>query len=96
MAAQGHLEKPGLLSQRPVHPRHRFLIFAVEQMHLRVGIGDVVADLGLSCFVVFHSLVISIDQSIIAERQETFSEPIGGVLLCAGKRISGGPSWRAL
>jgi len=28
--------------------------------------------------------MISIDQRIIAERQQTFGEPIGGVLLCAG------------
>jgi hypothetical protein len=31
--------------------------------------------------------MISIDQRIITEPQETFSEPIGGVLLCAGKHL---------
>jgi hypothetical protein len=61
----------------------------VARKHLPIGIDDVIAALGLSCFVVFRSLMISIDQRIIAERQETFSEPIGGMLLCAGKRLWG-------
>jgi hypothetical protein len=39
--------------------------------------------------VVFRSLMISIDQRIITERQEAFSEPIGGVLLYAGEHLWG-------
>src|SRR6202007_1886357 len=43
--------------------------------------------------MVFRSLMICIDQRIIAERQETFSKPIGGVPLCAGEHL-GVPSAR--
>jgi hypothetical protein len=60
---------------------HRFF----ARKFLLASINDVVAALRLSCSVVFRSLMIRIDQRIITERQETFSEPIGGVLLCASE-----------
>ena len=37
--------------------------------------------------MVFRSLMIRIDQRIITERQETFSELIDGVLLCGSKHF---------
>jgi len=68
---------------------HRLL----GRSHLRIGFAEVVASLDLSCSVVFRSLMIGIDQAIITERQETFGEPMGRVLLCAGEYfVVPGPS----
>jgi hypothetical protein len=41
----------------------------------------VVAVLGTGCSVIFPSLMIGIDQSIVSERRKTFGELIDGVLL---------------
>jgi hypothetical protein len=62
---------------------HRFF----ARTRLLASINDVVAALRLSCSVVFRSLMIRIDQRIITERQETFSELIDGVLLCGGEHF---------
>lgn len=49
---------------------------------LCVGLAKIVATLGTGFSVIFPSLMIRIDQSIVAERRKTFGELIDGVLLC--------------
>jgi len=39
--------------------------------------------------VIFPSLMIGIDQRIVAERLKTFGEAINGVLLSAGEHVWG-------
>ena len=41
----------------------------------------VVAALGTGCSVIFPSLMLGIDQSIVSERRKTFGKLIDGVLL---------------
>src|SRR6266851_1786575 len=48
---------------------------------LRVGLAEVVAALGTGCSVIFPSLMIGIDQSIVSERRKTVGELIEGMLL---------------
>jgi hypothetical protein len=54
---------------------------------LGAGFGEVVAALGPGVSVIFPSLMIGIDQSIVAERLKTFGEAINGVLLWAGEHV---------
>jgi hypothetical protein len=58
---------------------------------LRVSFAEVVATLGPSCREIFRSLMISIDQGIIVEREQTLSESIDGVLFCGGEHLLGEP-----
>ena len=60
---------------------------------LGAGFGEVVAALGTGVSLIFPSLMIGIDQKIVAERLKTFGKAINGVLLCAGEH-GGVPSWR--
>jgi hypothetical protein len=54
----------------------------------RVGLAEVVfAALGTGCSVIFPSLMIGIDQSIVSERRKTFGELIDGVLLCGREHL---------
>jgi hypothetical protein len=62
---------------------HRFF----ARKLLFASINDVVAALRLSCSVVFRSLMISVDQSIVPERCKTFSEFIDSVLLCGSEHF---------
>ena len=48
---------------------------------LRVGLAEVAAVIGKGSSVIFPSLMIGIDQSIVSERWKTFGELIDGVLL---------------
>ena len=54
---------------------------------LGAGFVEVVAALGTGVSVILPSLMIGIDQRIVAERGQTFGEPIEGVLLCAGEHV---------
>jgi hypothetical protein len=54
---------------------------------LCIGLVEIVAALGTGFFVIFPSLMIGIDQSIIAERRKTFGELIDGVLLCGSEHF---------
>jgi hypothetical protein len=47
-----------------------------------VRLVEIVTALGTGFSVIFPSLMIGIDQSIVAERRKTFGELIDGVLLC--------------
>jgi hypothetical protein len=51
------------------------------------GFADIVAALGTGFSVIFPSLMIGIDQSIISERRKTFGEFIDGVLLCGSEHF---------
>ena len=51
---------------------------------LSVGFAEVIATLSPSCSEIFHSLMICIDQSVIAEREKTLGESIDGMPLCGG------------
>gem|GEM_PF-5811777 len=53
------------------------------------GFVEVVAALGTGVSVIFPSLMIGIDQRIVAERLKTFGEAINDVLLCAGEHLWG-------
>jgi hypothetical protein len=48
---------------------------------LGAGFAKVVAALGTGVSVILPSLMIGIDQRIVAERRKTFGEAINGVLL---------------
>jgi hypothetical protein len=48
---------------------------------LGAGFVEVVAALGTGVSVILPSLMIGIDQRIVAERRKTFGEAINGVLL---------------
>jgi hypothetical protein len=54
---------------------------------LRVGFAEVVATLGPSGSMIISSLMIAIDQSVIAECEKAFGESIDGVLLCWGEHL---------
>jgi hypothetical protein len=54
---------------------------------LGAGFVDVVAVLGTGVSVILPSLMIGIDQRIIAERGQTFGEPIEGVPLREGEHV---------
>ena len=56
---------------------------------LGAGFVDVVAALGPGVAVILPSLMIGIDQRIVAERGQTFSEPIKGVPLREGEYVPG-------
>ena len=52
---------------------------------LRVGLAEIVAALGTGFSLIFPSLMMGIDQSIVSERRKTFGESIDGVLLCGSE-----------
>jgi len=52
-----------------------------------VGLAEIVAALGAGFSVIFPSLMIGIDQSIVSERRKTFGELIDGVLLCGSEHF---------
>jgi hypothetical protein len=54
---------------------------------LCVGLAEIVAVLGTGFSVIFPSLMIGIDQSIVPERRNTFGELINGVLLCGSQHF---------
>jgi len=54
---------------------------------LGIGLAEIVAALGTCCSVIFPSLMIGIDQSIVSERRNTFGEFINGVLLCGSEHF---------
>ncbi|MGB9649407.1 MAG: hypothetical protein WCB44_30495, partial [Stellaceae bacterium] len=54
---------------------------------LGVGFVVVVAALGTGVSVIFPSLMIGIDQRIIAEGRNAFGELIDGVLLCGSEHF---------
>jgi hypothetical protein len=54
---------------------------------LGAGFVEVVAALGTGVSVIFPSLMIGIDQRIIAERRNAFGELIDGVLLCGSEHF---------
>ena len=56
---------------------------------LGAGFVEVVAALGTGVSVIFPSLMIGINQRIVAERLKTFGEAINGVLLCVGEHLVG-------
>lgn len=56
---------------------------------LSVGFAEVVATLRLSRSEIFRGLMISIDQGVIAEREQILGESIDGVLLCGGEHLLG-------
>ena len=58
------------------------------RMCLSVGFAEVIATLSPSCSEIFHSLMICIDQSVIAEREKTLGESIDGMPLC-GEHLLG-------
>ena len=51
------------------------------------GFVEVVAALGTGVSVILPRLMIGIDQRIVAERWQTFGEPIKGVLLREGEHV---------
>ena len=51
------------------------------------SLAEVVAALGTGVSVIFPSLMIGIDQSIVAERRNAFGELIDGVLLCGSEHF---------
>jgi hypothetical protein len=51
------------------------------------GFIEVIAALGTGVSVILPSLMIGIDQRIVAERRETFGELIDGVLLCGSEQL---------
>jgi hypothetical protein len=53
----------------------------------RVRLAEVIAALGTGFSVIFPSLMVHIDQSIVSERWKTFGEPIDGVLLCGSEHF---------
>jgi hypothetical protein len=62
---------------------------------LRVGFAEVVATFDPSCPMIIRSLMIGIDQGVIAECEETFGESIDGVLLCDAEHLLGSfPAFR--
>lgn len=63
-----------------------------RRKHLRIGFAEVVATLGPSCSVILPSLMIGIDQRIVAEQRKTFGELIDGVLLCGSEHFLRLPS----
>jgi hypothetical protein len=54
---------------------------------LCIGTAEIVAALGTGFCVIFPSLMIGIDQSIVPERRNTFAELINGVLLCGSEHF---------
>jgi len=42
----------------------------------------------MGCSVIFPSLMIGIDQSIVSQRWKTFGELIDGVLLCGSEHFA--------
>jgi hypothetical protein len=55
----------------------------------RIGLGEVVADLLMGCSVIFPSLMIGIDQSIVSQCWKTFGELIDGALLYGSEHFQG-------
>jgi hypothetical protein len=64
---------------------HRLL----DRECLCVGFAEVLATLSPSCSEIFDSLMICIDQSVIAEREKTLDESIDGMPLCDGEHLLG-------
>jgi hypothetical protein len=54
---------------------------------LCVGLAEIVAALGTGFSVIFPSLMVGIDQSIVSECRKTFGELIDGVLLCGSEHF---------
>jgi hypothetical protein len=54
---------------------------------LGAGFVEVVAALGTGVSVIFPSLMIGVDQRIVAERRNAFGELIDGVLLCGSEHF---------
>ena len=54
---------------------------------LCIGLAEIVAVLGAGLCVIFPSLMIGIDQSIVSERRNTLGELINGVLLCGSEHF---------
>jgi hypothetical protein len=54
---------------------------------LCVSLAEIIAALGTGFSVIFPSLMIGIDQSIVSERRKTFGESIDGVLLCGSEHF---------
>src|ERR1700757_106613 len=54
---------------------------------LCVGLAEIVAALGTGFSVIFPSLMVGIDQSIVSERRKTFAELIDGALLCGSEHF---------
>ena len=51
------------------------------------GFAKIVVVLGTGVPVILASLMIGIDQSIVAERRQTFGEAVDGALLCGGEHF---------
>jgi hypothetical protein len=62
---------------------HRFF----GRKTLCAGLYQVVAALGNGSSVIFSSLMVGIDQSIVVEGRQTFGELVEGVLLCGGEHF---------
>src|SRR6266478_7023853 len=54
---------------------------------LCIGLAQIAAVLGTGVSVILPSLMIGIDQGIVGERQQTFSEAVEGVLLYASEHF---------
>jgi len=70
------------------------LIIRKALLHRRFGrktfgarFAKVVAALGTGVSMILPSLMIGIDQSIVAERRQTFGEAVDGALLCGGEHF---------
>jgi hypothetical protein len=63
---------------------------------LGAGFVEVVAALGTGVSVILPSLMVGIDQRIVAERGQTFGESIKGVPLREGEHVRGFLSLAAL
>jgi hypothetical protein len=73
----------GLIIREPIS--HRLF----GRKRLCVGFAEVIATLSPGCSEIFHSLMICIDQSVIAEREKTLGKSIDGMPLCGGEHLLG-------